>query len=147
MEEHRSRPGQHAATLVGCCILSSAIGCGAPDAAYDPVTGIDLKTRIDVCPSIASFTVAPAEAVVGANVELTVVADDPDSDNLSFFWVPSVGSVVNPRAAKTMYRCYVPGTTMLTLTVADEHCSDTDTVAVVCSAREPQDGGQEANDR
>ncbi len=145
MQEQRRRTEQHAATLVSCCIVSAAAGCGAPDGAYDHATGVDLKTRVEFCPMIASFTVAPSEATVGHNVELTAAAVDPDSDKVSFSWTPSVGSVANPRAAKTTYRCYLPGKMTLTLTVADEHCSDSDTAAVLCSpAPEPRDAGAEA---
>jgi hypothetical protein len=119
-------------------LLASLGGCSAAhetDARACRVrsTGIGIGTTINLCPAIVSIEVKPTAAVVGSVVLLGATVNDPDSPVLTYSWTPSSGSVADPTAEKTTYRCSTPGVVLLAFTVSDGECGDKETVAVDCT--------------
>jgi hypothetical protein len=114
-----------------------AAGCSAkyeakPHACRPGTSGIGLGATFNLCPMIESVGVDPTSATVGTDIELSAIADDPDDLELSFRWVPSSGSVTDPTAPKTTFRCSEPGFATIAFTVSDGKCEDKQTVAVSC---------------
>ena len=118
------------------CLLSGAFGCGAGESkatvCRTRATGVNVGTTINICPAIVDLRVTPREASVGSDVQLSVAATDPDSEELSYLWTPAEGSVANPDMPNTSYRCTSVGPHGLTLTVSDGQCDDSEMVFVVC---------------
>ncbi len=83
---------------------------------------------------ISSLEVEPTTALVGSEVLLRAAASDPDSNGVTFRWTPSIGSVGDPTASSTTYRCLVPGLVTFAMTVSDGECNDADMVAALCVA-------------
>jgi hypothetical protein len=91
----------------------------------------------DVCPRLTSWVAAPLQTSVGASVDVSAGATDPDvGDRLTFLWSASSGSFADPSASKTHYVCGAAGTQTLTVQVSDNHepapCTDAHTMTVMC---------------
>jgi hypothetical protein len=93
---------------------------------------IGIDGGFDFCPFIRSAAAEPISAPVGTDVQISVVALDSDSPNLSFTWKADSGTIVDPKAANTVYRCTMPGQASLTVTVSDGICEDHQEIAVLC---------------
>jgi hypothetical protein len=70
--------------------------------------------------------------MVGESMLLDVSATDADTSNLEFSWYASSGNVGSPNAPSTTYQCTVAGTALLTLTVSDGRCQDTEQFTMNC---------------
>jgi len=98
-----------------------------------------VSADFNVCPTIDSLSVVPAEAYVGSAVLLTTAAHDPDNgpSPLTATWSTSSGTLTNLMTTGATFTCTAPGSFKISLSVSDgtpnPKCADTAAVTVVCS--------------
>lgn len=106
-----------------------------------PKTGnVSINGTVNVCPTIDSLSIEPAETTVGSSVTLS--ASGSDSDNapsaLSYAWSATGGTLTGATTANASLACTTAGPVTVTLTVGDGDCTDTLSQTVTCS---PAPGG------
>ncbi|HET7718428.1 MAG TPA: lamin tail domain-containing protein, partial [Acidimicrobiales bacterium] len=90
--------------------------------------------KLNVCPVIDALSAAPSEAEVGGVMALSGAAHDSDGapSPISFQWTGTGGTLVGAGATATL-TCTGPGPVTVTLSVTDGDCSDSATVALLCT--------------
>jgi hypothetical protein len=90
--------------------------------------------NINICPLIDALSASPNEVQVGGSIALVSVAHDTDSapGALAQQWTATAGSIVAAGANAT-FTCTSPGPATVTLTVTDTDCTDSTTVALLCT--------------
>jgi hypothetical protein len=95
--------------------------------------GVNIEATINHCPQITSVVAAPFAAGLGAPIELSASAVDPDSTQLlRFQWRGGPGRVSSLTGATTTFFCTEVGSLTLVVTVSDGQCSDSTTFPVTC---------------
>jgi hypothetical protein len=102
-------------------------------------SSIGLGATINICPSIQSVEAVPTSAPVGSDVHLEVVADDPDSKDLSFSWTPEGEGPIHSAGSMVTFRCSTPGVVKMVVVVSDGECDDSEEFAFLCTC--PVDAG------
>jgi hypothetical protein len=88
----------------------------------------------DVCPSITSAVVGPAETSVGSSA--MVIATATGSSALTYAWAPAA-NFTTPGSSGSSYKCLASGLQTFTLTVTDSHnppCQTTATLNIKCDS-------------
>jgi hypothetical protein len=120
--------------------LTLALACddGAPPPGpKDGSTTLQINGLIDHCPDIQSMGVSPSVVRVGAPALVTVMASDPDADDvLTYTWTTGNGAFANPTRSATSYSCAAAGMPSLSVKVSDGQCDSRASIAVTC---EPAD--------
>ncbi len=93
---------------------------------------VGLESSVSRCPSIGAGSGVPFELMVGESMLLDVSAMDADTSNLAFSWYASSGNVGSPTEPSTTYQCTAAGTALMTLTVSDGRCQDTEQFTMNC---------------
>jgi hypothetical protein len=126
-------------TMFVLAAVALASNCGSSD--DDVIPWCHHQTRsgaltidgaLSACPAITSFAVAPQRISTGEVANLRGTAVDLDSNNLSFSWAATAGTVADATLAETTYRCAGVGMVTLTFTVSDGTCQDDVDVEVDC---------------
>jgi len=125
-------------TLVGFLALAAGSACsddrGSNRPPCRPVGGSAVITvRTLLCPTIIAFNVSPVNPTLNSPIDLTSSVVDLDSNNLTFVWTATAGTIADPSVASTTYKCDAPGGATITLTVSDGSCEDTTSIDVVCT--------------
>lgn len=84
------------------------------------------------CPSITSYSGAPATVAVGGAVTVSVSATDPDGDALMFGWTAPSGRFGDTGAPVTTFTCAANGPVTLTMTITDGMCPTSITLPITC---------------
>ena len=92
---------------------------------------VGVESSVSQCPSINAGA-GPFELMVGESMLLDVSASDADTSSLVFSWYASSGNVSTPDQPSTTYTCTAPGTALMTLTVSDGRCLDTEQFTMNC---------------
>lgn len=93
---------------------------------------VGLESSVSQCPSINAGSGAPFDLMVGESMLLDVSATDADTSGLVFSWYASSGAVGTPDQPSTTYACTAAGTALMTLTVSDGRCLDTEQFTINC---------------
>jgi hypothetical protein len=99
----------------------------------------NVAADIDVCPTLDSLSVAPAEVYVGSSVQLTAAAHDPDNGPapLMAAWAATSGTLGALSTMGATFTCTTAGTFKVGVTVSDgtpnAKCADSAQVTVVCT--------------
>lgn len=93
---------------------------------------VGLDSSVSQCPSLNAGQSAPFELLVGESMLVDVAASDADTASLTFSWYSSLGSVGTPNAPSTTFECTTAGTALLTLTVSDGRCLDSEEFTIAC---------------
>jgi hypothetical protein len=87
----------------------------------------------NTCPVLTRVSVSPMKALVGVDIEVSVVATDEDGGPITYSWTGTGGSFADPAAQDTTYTCEAAGKQSITVTVSDaEACVTTWTGQVTC---------------
>jgi hypothetical protein len=98
-----------------------------------------VSADVNVCPTIDSLSVVPAEVYVGGSVALSVVAHDPDNgpSPLAAAWSATSGTLTNLSTTGATFTCTMPGSFKVGLGVSDgtpnPKCADSASLTVVCT--------------
>jgi hypothetical protein len=98
-----------------------------------------LSADVNVCPTIDSLSVVPAEVYVGGSMQLSAVSHDPDNGPapLAASWATTSGTLANLSTTGATFTCTAPGTFTIGLTISDgtanPKCADTASVTVICT--------------
>ena len=98
-----------------------------------------LSADVNVCPTIDSLSVVPAEVYVGGSMQLSAVSHDPDNGPapLAASWATTSGTLTNLSTTGATFTCTAAGTFTIGLTVSDgtanPKCADTASVTVICT--------------
>jgi hypothetical protein len=98
-----------------------------------------VSADVNVCPTIDSLSVIPAEVYVGASMQLAVVAHDPDNgpSPLAATWSSTSGTLTNLSTTGATFTCTAAGTFKVGVAITDgtpaAKCTDTAAVTVVCT--------------
>jgi len=84
------------------------------------------------CPSITSYSGAPATVAVGGSVTVSVSATDPDGDALMFGWTAPSGRFGDTGGPVTTFTCAANGPVTLTMTITDGMCPTSITLPILC---------------
>jgi hypothetical protein len=84
------------------------------------------------CPSITSYSGAPATVSVGGSVTVSVSATDPDGNALMFGWTAPSGRFGDTGAPVTTFTCTASGPVTLTMTITDGMCPSSITLPIMC---------------
>ena len=89
---------------------------------------------LNICPAVDALSASPNEVSVGGTIALGGAAHDSDSAPAAIVhqWTASAGSLVAAGASAT-FTCTAAGPATVTVTVTDGDCTDTATVAVMCT--------------
>lgn len=93
---------------------------------------VGLESSVSHCPNLNAGPAAPFELMVGESMLLDVAANDVDTAGLAFSWYASSGTVTTPDQPSTTFACTAPGAALLTLTVSDGSCLDSEQFAIDC---------------
>jgi hypothetical protein len=99
----------------------------------------NVAADVNVCPSVDSLSVAPAEVYVGCSVQLVAAAHDPDTGPapLSAAWAATSGTLSNLSTTGATFTCTTAGTFKVGVTISDgtpnAKCADSAQVTVVCT--------------
>lgn len=94
---------------------------------------------VNICPTIDSLSVTPAEVQVGSSLDIVAEAHDPDNGPapLSATWATTSGTLSNLSTTGATFTCTTAGTFTVSLRVSDgtpgTKCADTASVTVICS--------------
>lgn len=93
----------------------------------------------DRCPVLTSWAASPLQTSVGAWIDVSAAAMDPDlGESLHFAWMPAE-RFERPSASSTRFRCTTPGQQDLTVQVSDDHhpqpCKSQLSITVTCVDR------------
>jgi hypothetical protein len=117
--------------------------CDAPDNDGQ----ITVNGRVDNCPRLTFYSVAPLTVGVGGHISLNAAATDLDpATTLAFSWTSAVGTIAPPGAAVATYTCTQAGAQTLNLSVTDGLCADTAAVQVNCISIGCGNGTVEGNE-
>lgn len=95
---------------------------------------------VNICPTIDSLSVTPAEVQVGSSMVIVAEAHDPDNGPapLSATWAAMSGTLINLSTTGATFTCTAAGTFTVSLRISDgtpgTKCADTASVTVTCSA-------------
>lgn len=92
--------------------------------------------KVNVCPVIDNASAPVLEINVGAPLQLSATAHDPDEgpNALSYGWSASSGKLSDPQAANPTFTCAKVGSATLTLSVTDgDTCPDQTSFDIFCS--------------
>jgi len=98
---------------------------------------------LNVCPVIDELDAIPSDVIVGASIQLTAVAHDPDNGPtpLAVTWSTTGGMLSNQSATGATFTCTAVGSFDVTVHASDgpavstaSSCIDTSTVTVTCTA-------------
>jgi hypothetical protein len=98
-----------------------------------------LTADVNVCPTIDSLSVVPAEVYVGSSMQLTLAAHDPDNgpSPLTAAWSATSGNLSNLSTMGATFTCTAAGTFKVGVSVTDGtpamKCTDSAQVTVVCT--------------
>jgi hypothetical protein len=99
-----------------------------------------VTATVNVCPVIDELSAIPSEVIVGASIQLTVVAHDADNgpSPLSATWQTNGGMLGNLSTTGATFTCTAPGTFTIGVRISDgeagNRCPDTSTLTLTCSA-------------
>jgi hypothetical protein len=94
---------------------------------------------VNICPTIDSVSVTPAEVQVGSSMVIVAAAHDPDNGPapLSATWATTSGTLTNLSTTGATFTCTTAGTFTVSLRISDgtpgTKCADTASVTVTCS--------------
>jgi hypothetical protein len=94
---------------------------------------LSVKGQVLNCPTITVFQVSPTQLGPRDEAQLTATAVDVDSNNLSFAWTATSGTIADPSVASTTFRCSGPGPVTVNLTVSDGQCDDASQAPINCT--------------
>jgi hypothetical protein len=97
--------------------------------------GVRVNGKLNVCADLVKVVVAPLQTSVGNDIDLSALGFDYEDDELEYLWEGSGGTVDDPGAADTFFRCEELGKQEVRVTVSDdgfEDCNCDWTVAVTC---------------
>jgi hypothetical protein len=103
-----------------------------------------ISATINVCPTIDTLEVVPAEVYVGSSMQLTLAAHDPDAapSPLTAAWTAGPGMLTNTSTTGATFTCTTAGTFVVSVSVDDGtpamQCTDSAYVNVACT---PLPGG------
>jgi hypothetical protein len=98
-----------------------------------------ISADINICPTIDSLSVTPAEVQVGSSMVIVAEAHDPDNGPapLSATWAAMSGNLTNLSTTGATFTCTAAGTFTISLRISDgtpgTKCADTASVTVTCS--------------
>jgi hypothetical protein len=98
-----------------------------------------VSADVNLCPTIDSLSVVPAEVYVGSSMQLSAVSHDPDNgpSPLAASWATTSGTLTNLSTTGATFTCTAAGTFTIGLTVSDgtaaAKCADTASVTVTCT--------------
>jgi hypothetical protein len=100
-----------------------------------------LSGSVSACPTVDSLEVVPSEVYVGASMQLTLAAHDPDSgpSPLTAAWSAPAGSgtLTNTSTTGATFTCTTAGSFVVSVSVDDGtpgmQCADSASVNVVCT--------------
>lgn len=96
---------------------------------------IVVEGAFNQCAQVGSYLLSPLSTLVGAEVDLTAVADDKENDPVVYEWTAAKGTFSRPDWPETKYRCDEAGEQLLKLTVSDSpECVSSVEIPVVCLA-------------
>jgi len=105
---------------------------------------VKIHGSINLCPTIASLSIEPAQTTVGHGISLTAAGDDPDNgpSPLSYRWDSTGGTIADPESANTTFTCTEARSEILYLYVTDGDpaCGVTQAQIIDCAASDA-DGG------
>lgn len=99
----------------------------------------NVATDINVCPTVDSLSVTPAEVYVGSSVQVVAAAHDADNGPapLSATWQATSGTLSALSTMGATFTCTTAGTFKVGVTVSDgtpnAKCADSAQVTVVCT--------------
>ena len=98
--------------------------------------GVLVNGDFNTCAVIDGLEASPAEAIIGAPIQLSATAHDSDSAPaaLSYKWTASSGNLSNGTTKTPTLTCTAAGPVALTLAVSDGDCGDTLSATVDCTA-------------
>jgi hypothetical protein len=96
------------------CSEEGADGASQPGCGTLQVDGL-----FNVCAKVGGYLLSPLSTVVDGGVSLSAFAEDKENDPVTYIWSASFGSLSQPTAPATEYRCEVVGEQIVTLTVSD----------------------------
>ncbi len=125
-------------------------GPGSPEAGGDGSGGGSLTVggTFDPCPTVTSLSISPNELDVGAGgaAVLTATAVVPDGRLPIYTWSATSGTLDDPHAAMTTFRCSVPALVSIAITASNAGCSDHLGGSVTCRAVDAGADAAEADD-
>jgi hypothetical protein len=91
------------------------------------------------CPVLTSWAASPLQTSVGAWIDVSAAALDPDpGESVHFSWQPAE-RFERPTAPSTRFRCATPGRQVITVQVSDDHrpkpCKSQLSITVTCVDR------------
>lgn len=98
--------------------------------------GVLVNGELNACARIDGIDANPAEALIGAPIQLSATAHDSDAAPaaLSYKWTASSGNLSNGTTKTPTLTCTTAGPVTLTLVVSDGDCGDTLSATVECTA-------------
>ena len=90
---------------------------------------------------LATFTVSPLSASVGGTLALTATPLVADAGTLDFLWTAPSGTIGDPEAAQTTYRCVKAGHFRLNLLVISSICQENHDIEIDCLDSRDAGGG------
>ena len=98
--------------------------------------GVRVDGEINVCADLAVVVVvAPLQTSIGAEIELSAVAEDAERDEIKYLWEATGGSLDDPDVADTVYTCTEVGSYDVSVMVSDDgfhDCMAGWTIRVTC---------------
>ncbi|HMJ16425.1 MAG TPA: hypothetical protein VK524_33655, partial [Polyangiaceae bacterium] len=91
-----------------------------------------IDPSVSQCPSINTIAAVPFELKVGESMLFAASAKDSDTTGLTFNWYATSGNLGSPDEPSTTFECTAAGTALLTLTVSDGRCLDSEPFTVSC---------------
>jgi hypothetical protein len=93
---------------------------------------VGLDSSVSQCPNLNAGQSASFELMVGESMLVDLAASDADTASLTFSWYASLGTVSTPNESSTTFECTAAGTALLTLTVSDGRCVDSEEFTITC---------------
>jgi len=95
----------------------------------------NINGTFNTCPEITSLIVAPLATDVGNNITVSAAGSDVDGNALTFAWTSPGGTFAAADAGATTFKCAVPGTNTLTISISDgKGCTSTLSADVLCTS-------------
>jgi hypothetical protein len=93
---------------------------------------IGVMGSFNSCPTVTSYSGAPATISIGGSVAIAVSASDADGNALTFSWTAPSGTFADATAPSTLFTCAAPGVTTLTVAVSDGMCESGAALVITC---------------
>jgi hypothetical protein len=99
--------------------------------------GVRVDGWFNLCAELTKVVVSPLQTSVGNLIDLSSSAVDEESDSIRHMWTGTGGTITDPSAASTTYKCGEVGDHVVRIVVSDDdftYCVSEWTVAVTCVA-------------